>query len=571
MRNLKVSSKLIAGFALVVALMLGLAGVAVYQLYNVENDYAVAIEGPLTVKDSVREFQTNYNAIRISMLFIVANTGANPEQCEEQYITGTAAYESALASLQNASNAISSNPDMTEEEKKPRLAKIAQIRDLVIQYNDELIGPMQAVMRENDPAQALELMTSASYIPDQIDENSAQILATSDTTSDDYIKRANDAIRKAVIQMIAIALGAAVISVFLARYISGLISKPLSVLSDFMIRAGSTGDLTLSSADVKTIEKFSDVKDEIGRIISSFVSFLEHISYIGQFLETVANGDISQKVKLLSASDVMGVSLKKMIDGLNGMFTQIQGSTDQVASGSNQIADGAQSLASGSTEQAATLEELSASIQDISDKTKENADRTNNAARLAETIMHNAEKGSHQMERMISAVNEINHANQNISKVIKAIDDIAFQTNILALNAAVEAARAGNAGKGFAVVADEVRNLAAKSANSAKETGTLIADSMEKAKLGAQIASETAHSLEEIVKGIGESDRIIAEIARSSDEQTEAVEQVNIAINGVTQVVQQNSATAEESAAASEEMSGQAQILKSLISEFKLA
>jgi methyl-accepting chemotaxis protein len=263
--------------------------------------------------------------------------------------------------------------------------------------------------------------------------------------------------------------------------------------------------------------------------------------------------DISDLVKTQKESEVLVANIASVSQSFLGA--------------SRQIADGAQSLASGSTQQAATLQELSASVSDIANKTSENAERTNNASRLAESIMLNAEKGAVQMEQMINAVNEINDANQSISKVIKVIDDIAFQTNILALNAAVEAARAGEAGKGFAVVADEVRSLAAKSAESAKDTSTLIANSVEKAKLGTQIAGETSASLSDIVTGIGESNRIIAEIALSSEEQTEAINQINIGIGGVTQVVQQNSATAEESAAASEQMSSQASMLSELVSK----
>jgi len=234
-----------------------------------------------------------------------------------------------------------------------------------------------------------------------------------------------------------------------------------------------------------------------------------------------------------------------------------------------QIADGAQILASGSTQQASTLRDLSEIIEAVSRQTAENEERTGNAAQLAENIMRDAQKGSEQMERMIEAVNDINKANQNISKVIKAIDDIAFQTNILALNAAVEAARAGAAGKGFAVVAEEVRNLAAKSAESAKETTELVANSMDKAKLGTSIAAETAESLSEIVSGINESNAIIAEIARSSEEQTGVIEQIHQSISDITRVVQQTSTTAEQSAAASQEMSGQASVLEGLVVEYR--
>jgi methyl-accepting chemotaxis protein len=252
------------------------------------------------------------------------------------------------------------------------------------------------------------------------------------------------------------------------------------------------------------------------------------------------------------------------------MFSEINNATTQVSGGSKQIADGAQTLAQGSTQQAAAVEQLSSSISEIAQKTKDNAAEANRAAGLSETVRRNAEKGSAQMGEMIQAVKDINEASNSIQKVIKVIDDIAFQTNILALNAAVEAARAGQHGKGFAVVAEEVRNLAAKSAAAASDTGTLIANSMEKAGLGAKIAEETAVSLNEIVDGINESSKIVSEIAASSEEQSMAISQINNGIDQVAQVVQQNSATSEESAATAEELSGQSSVLEDLVGQFQL-
>ena len=251
------------------------------------------------------------------------------------------------------------------------------------------------------------------------------------------------------------------------------------------------------------------------------------------------------------------------------LVAEIESVSTSFLSTSKQISDGAQQLAQGSTEQAASIEELSGSISEVSDKTKANAEMATRAAALADTIKSNAENGSRQMDEMMRAVNDINEASGQISRVIKVIDEIAFQTNILALNAAVEAARAGQHGRGFAVVAEEVRNLAAKSADAAKDTGILIENSIEKANLGVRIARETAESLSKIVSGVSESNQLVGEIEKSSSEQSLAIGKIDDGIDQVALVVQQNSATAEESAAASSEMRSHSNALKELIDEFE--
>lgn len=263
--------------------------------------------------------------------------------------------------------------------------------------------------------------------------------------------------------------------------------------------------------------------------------------------------------------------ITKMVDSQKAqteLVNRIREVSGAFVEASRQIADGAQSLAQGSTQQAAAVEQLSSSISEVSNKTKDNAILAGKAANLANTIRSNAEKGSRQMDEMMTAVREINDASQGISKVISVIDNIAFQTNILALNAAVEAARAGQHGKGFAVVAEEVRSLASKSADAARETGGMIENSMKKAELGSRIAGETAVSLVDIVMGIKESSQLVSDIARSSEEQALGIEQINKGIDQVAQVVQQNSATAEQSAAASEELSGQSSVLQELLNDF---
>jgi len=369
-----------------------------------------------------------------------------------------------------------------------------------------------------------------------------------------------------IIALVILAAAAVLIYLFVSR----MISHPLSLLSAFMNKAGTTGDITLTPDDVENISHLAKKQDEIGRSIAGSAAFVGHVTSIAKELETIAEGDLTADVKLLSDADTMGKSMNQMIEKLNRMFAEIQSSTNQVSSGSKQVADGAQALAQGSTEQAASIEELSSSIAEIAERTRTNATTAEKTAKLSTTIKENAEKGSRQMDEMITAVGDINEASRSISKIIKTIDDIAFQTNILALNAAVEAARAGQHGKGFAVVAEEVRNLASKSAEAAKDTGNMIQNSMEKAELGSRIAGETAESLKEIVSGINESNQLVSEIARSSEEQSLGISQINTGIDQVAQVVQQNSATAEESAAASQEMSGQSDMLQQLIAQFKL-
>ena len=407
--------------------------------------------------------------------------------------------------------------------------------------------------------------------------NSASALVTVntliDTVESTSLSNADSTISSSYMTLIvtvAIVIVAIIIAMLLALYLSGLISKPLTLLAAYMNKAGTSGDIELSQADIDVIGALSQVKDEIGQAVGGCVLFVNHVTTVARILESVAGGNLAIDIDVLSDKDVLGLSIKRTLDNLNGIFEEIGSSSNQVSSGAKQVANGAQALAQGSTEQAASIQQLSSSISEIAERIKVNATTADRTSKLSATIKESAEKGSSQMDEMIMAVNDINESSRNIGKIIKTIDDIAFQTNILALNAAVEAARAGQHGKGFAVVAEEVRNLASKSADAARDTGSLIQDSMEKAELGSRIAGDTAASLSEIVSGINESSQLIADITKASEEQSMGISQINIGIDQVAQVVQQNSATAEESAAASEEMSGQSDTMRELATRFKL-
>ncbi len=319
-------------------------------------------------------------------------------------------------------------------------------------------------------------------------------------------------------------------------------------------------------------------KDELGVLSDQVRELIRKLQTIiddeNTFLAQMASGDFT--VDSSCESEYTGgfrpllVSFRAIADRLNHTILQISESSAQVASGSDQVSSGAQALSQGATEQASSIEELAATISDISDKVRLNAEHAQKASHMADTVGGEMHASNQKMQEMIQAMNDISRCSDEIGKIIKTIEDIAFQTNILALNAAVEAARAGTAGKGFAVVADEVRNLAGKSAEASKNTSALIENSLRAVENGTLIADETAKSLLEAVNGVEEVTGIISQISEASNNQAEAISQITMGIDQISSVVQTNSATAEQSAAASEELSSQSQLMKDLVGRFRL-
>ncbi len=329
------------------------------------------------------------------------------------------------------------------------------------------------------------------------------------------------------------------------------------------------GDLHSPVEQVKSKDETAVLAQATQKIVDDMSRL---ISDLGRGLEAVAMGDLTAEANIEFPGDFAKLKewLEKVFVDLNATMSQLHESAGQVASGSDQVSAGAQTLSQGATEQASSIQELSATVNDISTHIKESAENLKHANDLIASNSDEIDICDKHMKEMVTAMNDIAASSVEIKKIIKTIDDIAFQTNILALNAAVEAARAGDAGKGFAVVAEEVRSLAQKSADAASNTTELIQQSIRAVDNGTEIADDTAKALGNIVKNSETITEVIHKIADASNEQASAAVQVSQGVEQISGVVQSNAATAEESAATSEELSSQAEMLKNLVNKFKI-
>lgn len=509
-KNLKIKTKLISCFIMmaIITSIVGIVGVS--NMYELNNRCESMYYNNFLPSQKLSEVVIALQNIRANQMAAIYEQNPETLQSKLDAIDQAAQQDNALLKEFEAKI-------QTEEERElynTLISNLTTYRD-VRNTNLELIKAQkydEAIAKLPKVTEAR--ITAEDSLQKLIDYNTGYIKNTLKDNTANFEKNS--------IIMIVIIIAGMALAVGLGLAIANIISKPLRMM------VGAAKEIADGNLDV---DIQIDTKDEVG---------------------------------------ALGQEFRRMTSHINEIMTNISSAAEQVAAGAKQVSDSSMDLSQGATEQASAIEQLTASMEEISSQTKLNAGNANEANELAELTKKNAIQGNNEMELMLNAMEEINQSSSNISKIIKVIDEIAFQTNILALNAAVEAARAGQHGKGFAVVAEEVRNLAARSANAAKETTGMIEGSIKKVNDGTKIATETAEALNQIVEDIAKVANIVADIAAASNEQASGIAQINQGIMQVSDVVQTNSATSEESAAASEELSSQAELLKEQVERFQL-
>ncbi|RKI65617.1 methyl-accepting chemotaxis protein [bacterium 1xD42-67] len=556
-KNLKIRLKLYILIGVALLGMLIISGMSFFLMGRMNDMTSDIATSWLPSVDVARELSATVSNIRLNELEYLTADSNNKKEISLQYLQdGNETMDTLLAAY----------GDMIDVEERDFYDNA---NDLWIQYQaaeEEMMAFAKQGRLESARAildeECEELFNSLnSAFDDIIDYNTKG--------SDDAAAESASLYRSATFTMATVVIAIILVGVFFSFLIIRLIKTPISEIENAAIKMAE-GDLDVTISYTSK-DELGVLAAQVGRLIHKLQLIIEDED---RFLAKMAEGDFTVDSTCEEAYTggfyPLLVSFRGIADKLNDTMLQISKSSAQVAGGADQVSNGAQALAQGATEQASSVQELAATIDEISNKVNQNADSARQASKAADCVSIKMNVSKEKMQQMTHAMGDISSCSSEISKIMKIIGDIAFQTNILALNAAVEAARAGTAGKGFAVVADEVRNLANKSTEASENIAALIENSLQAIENGTQIADDTAQSLIQAVNDVNEMAGIIEQISEASSDQADSIAQLTVGIDQISNVVETNSATAEESAAASEELSSQSQLMKSLVGRFRL-
>ena len=556
LNNMKMTPKLMTSFILVllVASISGIAGI--FMLIRVGSSYSYALTYNGFAQGKIGEFNTCINRAATLVRNVIILTEPDDIASAENELS------ELVAKTDTALNGVKELCHTPEEQDQIKI--IEDNLKLYRTYRDQVVE-LASINRNEDAVEFLMTLAVPTF-QKMINATDAlvQYKVTVGTETSEQLKL------QSTVTIIIIA-GCIVVAILVSAYIAIFLAKSISVPLRDVAHASDQllhGDLDIHIACAN--------RDEIGQTVTAFSEAAEilrsYISEISHNLNELAKGNFDIKTEIDYRGEFKAIkdSIEEISNALSSTISQINQASDQVSSSAEQVSSGSQALSQGATEQASSVEELAATINDISRHIQGTASSAKEAQEENEQANASIKLCNEQMEKLSVAMDDISNKSNEINKIIKTIEDIAFQTNILALNAAVEAARAGAAGKGFAVVADEVRNLAGKSAEAAKNTTSLIEETVSAVAEGSRLSAETKESLKDVVEKAQKVLEAVANISHASEEQAKAVTQVTVGIDQISSVVQTNSATAQESAAASEELSGQAQVLKQLMRKFKI-